>query len=401
VTTLWISFALLTVFVLLVIVFPLVRKRPDMPDDTQRTDYDVALYKDQLKEVERDLERGILNVDQADAVRTEIQRKLLHAADAQKHHTPEIVSSGANGRGILTATAIVLFVVIGAAALYARLGSPELKDLAYADRDIKAEERSQQSQMPNQQIQGLLEKLARRLEENPNDIKGWLLLGRSFITSGRYEESAGAFERASALAPDDPDIMADYAEALIFANKGQVNDAAMTLLQGALGKTREDPKSRYYIGLYKAQKGNVAGALQDWVDIAAMSPSDAPWLPSIHRQIDAGFTKSGIDPSTITPSAEAQAFAKAQGRDAQALNTKPNQNAAPGPTAEDVQAAQSMSSEDQSNMIRGMVNRLAERLKSEPDDLQGWTRLARAYEVLGEKEKAKEALARVKALQNK
>jgi len=404
VTTLWISVALLTLGVLLIIIRPLLKSRVDTGGDTQRADYDVALYKDQLKEVDRDLERGLLSDEQADAVRTEIQRKLLNSAADGK--AKKSASASASGRSIWVAAAVSLFVAVGAVGLYAYLGKPELRDLAYADRDIAAEESARSDQQGEQDMQTLLSQLALRLEKNPSDIKGWLLLGRSLITRRRYDESAAAYKHAHDLSPNDPDIAVDYAEALIFSNKGQVDTTASDILKKALGLSPADPKVRYYIGLHKAQNDDPAGALQEWVDIAALSASDAPWMPTINRQIDAAFKKSGIDPATIKPSAEALEIAKTQGiagsvAPGAAQGNSQSTTAAPGPTAADVNAARQMSAEDQSEMIRGMVNRLAERLKTEPNDLPGWKRLAQAYQVLGETEKAAEVIKKIQALEAK
>ena len=401
-TMLWISVAVLTLGVLAIIIRPLLKTRDDASGDTQRADYDVALYKDQLKEVERDLERGLLSAEQADAVRTEIQRKLLNSAADGKANTS--ASATASGRNTWAAVAVSLFVAVGAFGVYAYLGQPTLENLAYADRDIASEQRAQDQQRDQQDMQTLLNQLALRLEKNPNDIRGWLLLGRSFITQGRYDESAAAYKHAFDLSPSDPDIAVDYAEAQIFSNKGQVDTATSEVLQKALRLSPADPKIRYYIGLHKAQNDDTAGALQEWVDIAALSTRDAPWMPTINRQIESAFKKSGIDPASIKPSAEALEIARTQGvaggvaPDA-GQGAGQSTTAAPGPTAEDVQAAQQMSAEDQSEMIRGMVNRLAERLKTEPGDLQGWKRLAQAYQVLGETDKAAKVREKIKALE--
>ena len=213
------------------------------------------------------------------------------------------------------------------------------------------------------------------------------------ITRGRFSESAAAYKRAFELDPQNTEIASDYAEALIYANRGQIDETAYTLLKDSLAKSPNDPKIRYYIGLRKAQNDNPVGALQDWTDILAMSPGDAPWVPAVRKQIEAAFRNTGIDPATITPSEQALEYARANG-----INSKTEN--APGPSAADVEAASQMSAEDQSDMIRSMVNRLAERLENEPDDLEGWKRLARAYQVLGENEKADEARAKIKALQN-
>jgi cytochrome c-type biogenesis protein CcmH len=399
VNPLWLSIALITIFVVMIMALPLLRNRSGSETDTQRADYDVALYKDQLKEIDRDLERGILTDDQADAARTEIQRKLLSTADGLKKRKSTSGTASSSGRGIITAGVISVFVSVGAFATYNHLGSPNLRNLAYADRNIEAEENAQQDNQVEQEMQVLLNKLAERLQKNPDDLEGWLMLGRSLMARRRYNESAAAYKHALDLNPDDPGIAVDYAEAVIFTNQGQVSKPALEVLQKAYTRSRDNPKIRYYIGLQKAQNNDVSGAVQEWINIAALSPADAPWMPTVRQQINAALKESGLDRSSFEPSAEALEIAKTKGIGAgPRIGTSP---AAPGPTAEDVQAAQQMSSEDQSKMIRGMVERLANRMKTTPDDIEGWKRLANAYQVLGEDQLAKEALARVTALQNK
>ncbi len=391
---LWLSIALVTVAVLVIIALPLLRSRNNAGGEAERADYDVAVFKDQLGEVERDLERGLLSLEQADAVRTEIQRKLLVSAEGKKPGKKDKSASGSSLGGAWTAAVISLFVAGGSIGLYAQLGSPDLRDLAYADRDIEAEQNAQEDNQADQEMQALLNQLARRLERNPDDVEGWLLLGRSLITRRRYDESVGAYEHAVKLRPGDPEIAVDYAEALIFSNRGQVNDAAFNTLKTALGNSPANPKIRYYIGLYKAQRDDFRGALQEWTNIAALSPQDAPWMPTVRQQMDAALKESGIDPATLKPSAAVLEMAKSNPL------AMPPAAAPPGPSAEQVEAAQKMSAGDQQQMIRGMVNRLAERLQNEPDDLEGWKRLERAYRVLGENDKANDAAAKIRALQN-
>jgi cytochrome c-type biogenesis protein CcmH len=389
---LWGIIALVSVCTVLIVVLPLLRNRDNDEIAPGREAYDVALYKDQLKEIERDLDRGLLTTDQADAARTEIQRKLLVAASDNKKAKSSTTSSGSSG--IASAVLVSGFVIAGAVGLYLHLGQPALDNLAYDSRDIKAETQNQRGQQADQEMNDLLSKLARRLEANPNDLKGWLLLGRSLITRGRYEESVAAYKHALDLDPGNLDVVSDYAEALIFSNKGVVNESAYTLLKDALKKSPTDPKIRYYIGLRKAQNDDPIGALQDWTDIAAMSPANAPWMPTITQQINEALNNTGIDPATITPSDEALRIAKERG-----ITPMSTASAGPGPSAEDMQAASQLSEGDRAEMIRGMVNRLAERLENEPDDIAGWKRLAKAYQVLGDQDKAEDALARIKELE--
>jgi len=376
----WLSIAVITVCALAVIVIPLLRHRADKPFDKSRIEYDVVVYKDQLNEVDRDLERGLLTEDQAEAVRTEIQRKLLQAVDGGETAISGVPFSNTPRSAILTVTAIALFVSIGTVSSYGFLGSPELKNVAYADRDIEQEKVALKEWQADQEVLALLDKLALRLEKKPDDIKGWRLLGRFLIARGNYEESAKAYKRANDLRPDDPEIFVDYAEALIFENEGNVSGAVMRKLRDTLTSAPTNPKIRYYIGLYKSQNDDLAGALQDWTDLAAMSPKDAPWMPTVRQQLEDAFSKAGVDPTTVKPSPIALEIAAST-----------DLSPVTGPTAEDIKAAKKMSPEDQDKMINNMVNRLAERLRENPDDPVGWARLGRSYQMLNRYEKSKEA----------
>lgn len=392
-TMLWLAAALITLGVLIIVVLPLFRATSASASDSQRADYDVALYKDQLGEVERDLERGILSAEQADAARVEIQRKLLAAADQKPSGAK---SGGAQSNNKLTGIIVALFIAGGSFGFYNHLGIPQFPNLPYAERDIESERRAVEENKLTNEMASMLGRLAKRLEKDPGDSKGWLLLARSLISVRQYDESVNAYKRAIALLPNDPNVAVDYAEAMIFANQGQVNDEARSVLEKTLNAVPADPKIRYYIGLGKAQAKDFKGALQDWTDIAAMSPPDAPWMMTVRQQMARAFTDSGLKPDDIKASPEALEIAKS-------IKANAPRGAAdtPGPSAEDVEAASKMSADDQSKMIRGMVERLAQRLKDNPDDLEGWTRLARAYQVLGETEKALDAMKRVEELKNK
>lgn len=191
----------------------------------------------------------------------------------------------------------------------------------------------------------------------------------------RYDDAANAFQKAMALSDEnDATIAAHYGEALVAAADGQITDDAREAFQTAVNRNPRAVKARYYLALDAAQQGDLRTAVQGWTDVIAMSPSDAPWLPVVRQQVQRAAEEIGVDPSTLTPSLETLALAKKD---------------LAGPAKPDV---------DQAAMIRAMVDRLAARLKDEPDDRDGWLRLARAYEVLGETEKARKARARAEAI---
>ncbi|MBK8209776.1 MAG: tetratricopeptide repeat protein [Rhodospirillales bacterium] len=202
--------------------------------------------------------------------------------------------------------------------------------------------------------------LAKRLESRPNDATGWFLLGRSYLTMQQFPEAVRAFARARQLAPEQPEYVGAYVEAAIAASGGRIDDNATEALQSLLALDPSSAKALFLLALGKAQRGDLAGAVQDWANLAATAPPDAPWLPTVREHLDRAASQAGIDPATVKPSADVgapQATAPADAR---------------GPNAQDIAAADRMNPEERQRMIRGMVEGLAARLAEHPDDIDGW-----------------------------
>jgi cytochrome c-type biogenesis protein CcmH len=380
--TLWIAAGGLIALTLTVLLIGLLRARPSA---TARGDYDVAVYRSQLGEVERDVERGILAPDLAEAARLEIKRRMLAAAGGVGLQSAVASPAGTVApawRGAMVALVVVL-VPVASIGLYLLVGSPGLPDRPLASRTLATWTAGQEQA----EMERLTARLAEQMEKQPDRVDGWLLLGRSLRTIENYDEAARAFERALALTGRAPDVLSEYGEILVLAHGGRVAEPARRVFEETLMAVPAEPRARYYLGLAKAQQGDPRAALQAWVDLIAVSPPDAAWLTDIRREIQGVATASGIDAKTLVPSA---------GLSASAATPPP-----PGPSVEDVEAVAGMSAAERDAMIRGMVEGLAERLKDEPDDADGWRRLARAYEVLGETAKARDAIRRAEAAEKK
>jgi len=213
---------------------------------------------------------------------------------------------------------------------------------------------------------------------------------------GNYRAAYEAFARASALAPDDGDIHAYRGEAMVFAGDGVIGPEALRAFQEALQHEPAQPSARYYVAMARLQGGDRRGAFDGLLALAKDAEIDAPWLPVVREKLEELAKGLGIDlasqlPPPAMPAARPPAMAPA-------LPPVVPVPGASGPTREQMDAAQNMSREDQQAMIRGMVDRLAERLKDSPNDPTGWLRLAQAREVLGEKPAAREALQKAIAL---
>ncbi|MBL6940820.1 MAG: c-type cytochrome biogenesis protein CcmI, partial [Rhodospirillales bacterium] len=320
---------------------------------------------------------------QGEAARTEIKRRMLAAADSGETVT-KAVGSGSNG---LMIAVLTVLMPVGAVLLYLNLGSPDRPDQPLAGRDLRAKVGQNEEQM---KISQSADKLSAYLKNNPDDLRGWTLLARTYLSLGRYPDSAMAYAEAYRVSEESAELAVDYGEALTLAADSEISGKARSLFEKALAADNTDPKARYYLGMYKAQQDDVRGAMQMWIDLATLSPPDAPWLSVLNQQIDRAARDSGIDPATITPSAEALALAKELQQNIQAP--------APGPTTADVKEAMGMAEGDRNQMIRSMVERLASKMKDDPKNKDGWLRLERAYRVLGEVDKADEAAVRAALL---
>ncbi|NQV98361.1 MAG: c-type cytochrome biogenesis protein CcmI [Rhodospirillales bacterium] len=378
----WIWIAVIIAVALALLTLPVIRSRKTAR--AARESYDVAIYKDQLKEAEREFERGLLSPEQAAAVKTELHRKLLAAAGpADKSDRAAVDKTGPKWA---TVTGLVVFLVGGSLALYSHLGTPMLDNLAYVDRDIEKEQQAQGNQRSGEEMSALLDRLESKLAGDPENLEGWIMLGRSSVSLGQFPRAVRAYEQAVRRAPEDPQLLVDYGEAVSFMNEGRVTDDALAALEKAHGINAANPKARYYMALAAAQAGDLPGAIQQWIDLLAISLPDAPWVTTVRTQVANAADEAGIDPMTVVPSAKAMRI----GADIQ--DSARARAELPGPRQEDVEAASAMSPEERQQMIRSMVERLAQRLKENPNDRPGWLRLANAYKVLGETEKSNAAM---------
>lgn len=349
----WIVFAALTLAVLALLVAPLLRPRKLATD---RADYDLAVYRDQLNEVDADIERGLLTAAQADAARTEIKRRMLAAADR-----PEGQAAGGSYKGI--AAAVALVVAGGGLGLYLLLGQPSLPDQPFATRADK----DAAKQMAD--IGKLIDDLAERLKQTPEDAEGWTMLARSARAMERFDLAAEAYRRLIALGKREVDLYAGLGESLLFLEEG-FSPAAVAAFQDALRIDAGDVRSRFYLGMAEMEKGDAKAAIAIWNDMVKTAPADAEWVDGVQRRIAEAGQMAGIDPATVAPKAPVL------------------------PAAGSTPAAAS----DTQAMITAMIDGLAAKLKDNPGDAEGWKRLGRAYRVQQKLDLAKDAYGKAMAL---
>jgi cytochrome c-type biogenesis protein CcmH len=338
--SLWFVFALMTAAAIFAVLWPLGRGGHPQHDASE-----TAVYKDQLSEIDRDVAAGLIGRPEAEAARVEISRRLLAAADNQRDPP---VASNIRLRRLAAVTALV-GLPIGAVALYLPLGSPQLGDFPLAQR-IRAPDATQP-------LDNLVAQVEQHLEKNPTDGRGWNVLAPVLARLGRYDDAVRAYRNSITYNGDSAERRADLGETLAAAAGGVVTSEAKAEFERAIALNADEVKASYFLGLAAEQDGRTTEAASIWRAMLAKAPSDAPWRPLVQA-----------------------ALARVGG------------SAAPVLSDDAVAAAKDMNETDRGAMIRGMVERLASRLKQNGDDVEGWLRLVRAYMVMGDRDKAKSAL---------
>jgi len=379
----WITVISLALFCGAVLGFAILRGRPGAEPPAA---YDLRVYRDQLREVDRDRDRGVIGAEEAERLRAEVSRRIL-AADAQLR-----AGGGAGAqprRASLAMAALALLVVTGGAALlYARLGSPGQPDLpletriaaSEAARADRLDQQAAEARVPapdtppeaSEEFLDLMEKLRETVAQRPRDLRGLRLLARNEAALGNMTAAREA--QARIIEVKGPEAGAhDYAlvaDLVISAAGGYVSREAEAAIRAALERDPRNPWGRYFLGHYLIQVDRPDMAFRTWKRLLDESRPEAPWVPAIRARIEEVAWRAGVR-YELPPPPDAPATA-------------------PGPDAADMQAAEEMAPGDRAAMIRDMVSRLAGRLAEEGGTAAEWARLIGAYGVLGETGRAQE-----------
>jgi cytochrome c-type biogenesis protein CcmH len=339
--TLWFVFALMTVAAIFAVLWPLGRSAA-----LQAGGNEANVYKDQLAEIDRDVAAGLIGTSEAEAARVEISRRLLAAADGRR----ERPSQSSVGLRRFATIAALAGLPIAAVTFYLFLGSPQLGDFPLASRARTAD--------ASQPLENMVAQVESHLEKNPTDGRGWTVLAPVLARLGRFDDAVRAYRNAITYAGDSADRRSDLGEVLAGAAGGVVTADAKAEFERAVAQNAEEPKANYFLGLSAEQDGRRDDAAAIWRGMLARATADAPW-----RQL------------------------------VQAALVRVGGPAAPALSGDAMAAAKDMNENDRGAMIRGMVDRLATRLKQDGNDVEGWLRLVRAYMVMGDRDKAISAQA--------
>jgi cytochrome c-type biogenesis protein CcmH len=368
------AFAALLLAVLAAVSLPLLFGAGAPPE---RGQYDRAVYRDQLREVDRDVARGVLSSTEAGAARLEIQRRLLAVAPAAGR------AALRSARSPRLAAAAALFIAGGAGGLYWWLGAPALPDVPYGSQQA-AQAKTEPSggadaaQAPHTDVKAAAERLEEKLRAEPANAEGWVLYARTESTLGNWQRAMDAYQHAIDLGQKGALVYAGYGEMLVMAAGGIVAPAAHDAFVTALAAEPKNDVARYYLALADAQAGEVRKAISAWLALAADLPEDSQMREEIARRVADAARSGGFEAPPLPKGLPEEPPAPAEA-------------AQPGPTQDQMAAAAQMPPAERDKMIRDMIEQLAAKLKTEPNDLDGWLRLGNAYAVQGETDKAMDA----------
>ena len=341
--------------------------------------YDLRVYRDQLREVDRDLARGVVSADEAERLRLEIGRRVLSADKAAQDGAKGL--RGPQGWGVLLGVAAMV-AGIGLAG-YMAVGRPAAPDLPLAQRlaDADAARSARPSQSTAEQSappalaadadprhQALMEQLRKTLQDRPNDIEGHRLLARNEAALGNFAAAYRAQARIVELrgAEVEADELALQADLMIRAAGGYVSPEAEQVLARTL---QIDPRHRitlYFSGLMFVQNDRPDRAFEIWSRLWLDTREGDPWAPMLQRQLPDVAWLAGQHKYEMPPLRGTE----------------------PGPDAAQIEAAAEMTQQERAEMVRGMVDGLSARLATEGGPAPDWARLIRALVVLGETDRA-------------
>ncbi|MFD1197628.1 c-type cytochrome biogenesis protein CcmI [Brucella gallinifaecis] len=347
----WLIAALLTVAAIMIVLLPLVRNKQDfLPPEKN----DLEVYRDQLREVDADAARGMIDAPSAEQARIEISRRILNA-EKDSSGMKAGLKKGPSAR--ILALVSVLAVPLIAWGIYPIFGAPGVPSMPLAERLANSPQSSS--------LDELVARAEKHLAQNPDDARGWDVLAPIYQRMGRGRDAANAYRSSIRLEGENFSRVLGLGEALITVSGGPITAEAEDLFNKAAALQPDDIRPQYYLAQAQLQDGNSHAAVKRLQTLLDNAPADAPWRMQVEQTI-----------------------ARIQDND-----TAP-QSPVKGPTSDDVDAAASMSREDRQAMIEGMVERLDESLRENAQNLEGWKRLVRSYMILDRREAALDALKR-------
>lgn len=352
----WVAVAVMVGAAVLLALLPLSRGNNNSDvDDNEPFQHDIAVFKDQLDEISRDLKRGVLNEADAESARAEVSRRLIEA-----NTQAELASNDSNLKSseLFNRRFAAVFTIVAvpavAAITYFLMGTPNMPD-----QPLQARMETQQRNTDNSQVLDLVEQVETHLSGNPDDAEGWEVVAPVYQRLGRFDDAARAFENIIRLRGENERRLSDLGEAIVQSQEGVVTKRAQALFEKANELDPRAIRPRFFLAYGLNQESKFRDSVKAWENLLQEATPESAWAPGALDQLNLARNELGLPP------------------------------------AEPMNAATevlSMSADDQQEMIASMVQGLAARLEDEPDNLPDWQRLIRSYVVLDRRQDALSAL---------
>jgi cytochrome c-type biogenesis protein CcmH len=306
----WILAAGLIGLALLFVMPPLVFERTKV-EDVDRDALNLAVFRQQLEELDNDLATGELGQEQYDAARRDLERELLR--DVGQDTAPETATEP--GRGRWAALVLGLAIPIAAVSLYLFQGNagviPELEasagnQSATAQSGAMPPGHPAVGNGPATSLDVLVQRLAEHMQKNPNDLKGWIMLGRTYTVLQQPERAVSALEKAYALAPKQPEVLTAYAEALAASNGNRLEGRPAKLIKTALQLDPQSVSAHWLSGLVSFQKGDFKGAASEWEGMLARFDPQGQEAAQLRRFVNEARRRAGVPPIEASAGAPMQ-----------------------------------------------------------------------------------------------
>ncbi|MFH1045308.1 MAG: c-type cytochrome biogenesis protein CcmI [Pseudomonadota bacterium] len=295
-TQFWVYAALLTAVALAFLVTPLVRNRARAGAPISRAVANLTVFRDQLAELDADLAAGAIGREQWEAARGDLQRGLLEDAGV-----PAAGAAAPVKRSKSMAIAVGIAVPLASVLLYLGVGNPHALD----PRKESAAQGAPH-QLEQKQIESMVARLVQRLETNPDDGEGWVMLARTYSALGRYGDAAGAYARAEVMFPKNAKLLADYADTLAMAQGQSLQGKPEALVQRALQADGNNLKALALAGTVEFEKSDFAKAIEYWQRMLPLLPPDSEMGNSVRASIQEAQDKLGGAPKSSVPIAPEQ-----------------------------------------------------------------------------------------------
>lgn len=306
-TIFWIMAAGLMGLALLFVLPPLFSKR-EQTEDVNQDELNLAVFRQQVEELDADLTAGKLDQQQHNAARRDLERELLYDVTG-------IGAGNDSGGGRWAAVLLGIALPASAVCLYLYLGNtsiiPNLE--AVARGQAPATHPGPGGAMPPLEV--MVQRLAEKLEQNPENLEGWMMLGRTYFAVGQPERALYALEKAYGLEPENPDVLVAYAEAVASNNDSELAGRPAELIQAALKVDPKHSSARWLEGLVYFQAAEYAQAAERWGALVATFDPDDEEAAELRRYIAEARTRAGIEPepgqaqTATAPGAEADTTA--------------------------------------------------------------------------------------------